>query len=97
MITNKVYIKTLSEVDAVLPLEVVVQYPLSELPLFSTRGSSSPTRSRNDSPPWLKKTDDDKDYQVEEILANDNKGYQVEQILASDGKDYQVEYMSQQT
>ena len=31
--------KTLSEVDAVLPLEVVVQYPLSELPLFSTRGS----------------------------------------------------------
>ena len=29
--------KTLSEVDAVLSLEVVVQYPLSELPCFSTK------------------------------------------------------------
>ena len=84
MITYRVYIKTLSEVDVVLPLDVVVQYPLSELPLFSTRGSSSPTRSRNDSPPWLKKTDDDKDFQVEYILANVDTSYQ-------------VEYMSQQT
>ena len=79
-----IYIKTLSEVDAVLPLEVVVQYPLSELPRFSTRGSSSPTRSPNDSPPWLKKTDDDKDFQVEYILAYVDKRYQ-------------VKYMSQQT
>ena len=29
--------KKLSEVDAVLPLEVVVQYLLSELPRFSTK------------------------------------------------------------